>query len=120
MEYKLLSRSAFCSSHFIIIRLLTKKEVDKCREAALKALLKTLELEKMPLFTQNTQFLGSEREKWLGRYQHKRRYPYPHSGQEERMPMPIPTPPFDEEIVVMAEVRAYFEVAYRVCSLGLL
>lgn len=120
MEYEVLSRSAFCSSHFIIIRLLTKKEVDECREAALKALLKTLELEKMPLFTQNTEFLGSEREKWLGRYQYKHRWPYPRSVSPESRaqspPTPTPTSSFDEEMVVMAEVRAYFEVAYRVRS----
>jgi len=83
---------------------LIEKEIDQCKETAHKALLKTLELEKTPLFTQNRRFFDSERAEWLTRFRDKHRNTN------------YPPQPFDEEMTVMAEVRAYFEVAYRVRS----
>jgi hypothetical protein len=64
--------------------------------------LKELGLEKRPYFTQNIHYLTSTRQNWLQRF--------------------IVTPSlretphtFEQEFKLMADVRAYFQVAYKVC-----
>jgi vacuolar protein sorting-associated protein 1 len=131
-----------------------------------------LELEKFPIFTQNTHYLESEGQKWLSRYsdvqRHPSRYHRPPLSREtdcepsflDQCSSPIRTPPseceieldipmahseyerkairalkeagygnvlvehlerlrtceFQEELTVMARVRAYFQVAYKVST----
>jgi hypothetical protein len=96
---------------------LIEKEIDRCKEMAHKALLKTLELEKTPLFTQNRRYFDSERAEWLTRFQDKHRNTNNPDVWGLRSQSVSDSPSsFDEEMTVMAEVRAYFEVAYRVRS----
>jgi hypothetical protein len=101
--------------NYIATRQLIFDEAEQCRELALKALRKMLELEKTPLFTQNLQLFHSERTEWLRRYEYGYRWPtntasYPtYSGGAD-------TSSVKDAMVVMADVRAFFEVAYRVCS----
>lgn len=122
-------------------------------ELAVKTIL---ELEKNPLFTQNTHYLDSCRQKWLTHYTEVRlrpwRYEIRSAGPEIEDDSPVfssgrtvegyPTPKdralsalaeigyknlsgadlirlappdrFSEELIVMADVRAYFQVSYKV------
>lgn len=154
---------------------LTLKEIDICKEEALRTVVKTLELEKFPIFTQNVDYLESEGKKWLSRYSDAQRHPSqyhkppPPRDEPESIKLeancefgwPRPTSPgvpmmetlspspsyeryerkviqalkeagygnvrvedlerlrtceFQEELTVMARVRAYFQVAYKVSN----
>ncbi len=138
------------------------------KTSAVAAVEIALKLEKDPLFTQNTHYLESCREKWLSHYRSVRRYPenykipledgpwpilgepsspvhvdlrrYPYSRSGTPSPSPIEKAlstlaelgyknltatdlarltqedRFQEELIVMADVRAYFQVAYKVIS----
>jgi len=101
----------------------TRQEISVCQESTRLAIRKTLELERVPLFTQNIHYFDSARNKWLSHYKwvYRAQYRY-HLDQDEYLPSRPPTPPtppqgwnteFEEEFVVMADVRAYFQVAYK-------
>jgi vacuolar protein sorting-associated protein 1 len=62
---------------------LTLKELSICKEEALRTVVKILELEKIPVFTQNTHYLESEGKKWLSRYSYAQR----HSSQYHKPPL---------------------------------
>lgn len=138
------------------------------RDSALKVVHVVLNLEKYPLFTQNTHYLSSEREIWLAKYKDALAHSANFS-KSSREPSPCPSmselglegevprlraypevnsrpvtnldlalyylraaglhnlsksdltrlkqaPPvaYEEELIVMADVRAYYEVAYKV------
>ncbi|KAJ6632403.1 P-loop containing nucleoside triphosphate hydrolase protein [Mycena sp. CBHHK59/15] len=81
------------------IRTLTRAELEACKDEALETLDKMLTLEKLPLFTQNTHYLRSERRVWLSRY----RAVVPQPDFED----------FNDELTLMSNVRAYWQVAYQ-------
>jgi hypothetical protein len=54
-------------------RTLTRIELNCCKEETVRTLEKMLELETVPLFTQNTHYLETEGKKWLSRYSDVRR-----------------------------------------------
>lgn len=107
----------------VLTRSVTSSELNKCKVETLHILEKVLALESVPLFTQNTDFLNSEGKKWLSTYTRVR-------GQSSRylvpsQPTPYPCPDiifeeandenqFHNALIVMANVRAYFQVAYKV------
>jgi hypothetical protein len=76
----------------------------------LRTLGKILELEKTPLFTQNTNFLTAETERWLSIY-NPVEVPYHY-----RQILSHNHNAVDDAILVMAKVRAYFQVAHNVSS----
>ncbi|KAF8997228.1 P-loop containing nucleoside triphosphate hydrolase protein [Hymenopellis radicata] len=79
--------------------------LNKIQVNAAKHLQWLLELEHHP-FTLNTHYLESYREKYLKKYQEERSKATP---DENDQPADAASP----EIVLMAEVRAYFQVAYK-------
>ncbi|KAF8997232.1 P-loop containing nucleoside triphosphate hydrolase protein [Hymenopellis radicata] len=79
--------------------------LNEIQENAAKHLKWLLELEHHP-FTLNTHYLESYREKYLKKYQEERSQATP---DENDQPADAASP----EIVLMAEVRAYFQVAYK-------
>lgn len=128
------------------------------RDSALKVVEAVLNLEKYPLFTQNTHYLSSERELWLAKYKDalknssnfmKNRRPpsvvspvlyadIPYEVEERpsnldlalyylrqagydklsltdltRLEQARPVA-YEEELEVMADVRAYYQVAHKV------
>lgn len=140
------------------------EQFERQKTSAITAVEIALKLEKDPLFTQNTHYLESCREKWLSHYRSVRRYPESYKIPLEDGPRPILSDPssarvihrqysysrsrsrspsptekalsalaelgyknltatdlarltqedrFQEEIIVMADVRAYFQVAYK-------
>lgn len=108
------------------VRQLTQAELESCKEQARETLEKLLALEKVPLFTQNTHYLLSEKLVWLARYtavrHNTRRYLRPEEGPGSRAdrgpvyPMAhsaIEEDPFFDELALMATVRSYWQVAYR-------
>jgi hypothetical protein len=107
-------------------RQLIVKEAEQRKELAFKAVQKALELEKTPLFTQNLQVFDFEKTEWLRRYEYIHENPHDsYSGRGSycsncsgycRPVTPTRSTEFREPLEVMADVRAYFEVAYRVCS----
>jgi hypothetical protein len=107
----------------ILARSVTSSELDKCKVETIRILEKILALESVPLFTQNTDFLESEGQKWLSTYTRIRGqsssylvdppppvdyYYHPPPVAEE------PVKDFNNAMIVMANVRAYFQVAYKV------
>ena len=102
----------------IATRQLIFDEAEQCRELALKGLRKMLELEKTPLFTQNLQLFHSERTEWLRRYEYGYRWPasIPSFPTIPQFPAAADTSNVKDAMVVMADVRAFFEIAYRVRS----
>ena len=113
----------------ILTRSVTGGELDKCKVETVRMLEKILALESVPLFTQNTDFLDSEEKKWLSTYTRIRdqsssyrvdctppiRSPHP---SYPWLPVEPEVPPvgdqFHNALIVMANVRAYFQVAYKV------
>jgi len=85
---------------------LTRQERDRCRDDARNILKKVLQFESRPLFTQNSAFLSSERNKWLVKHaplyytSHSRRY----YEENEK---------YYQELELMAESYAYFQVAHK-------
>ncbi|KAF9220693.1 hypothetical protein BS17DRAFT_882330 [Gyrodon lividus] len=147
---------------------LIRTDVEEHKIRAHSAMKETLELEVGPNYTQNTHYLQSLREKWLGRYKLGRRNPHEHelppiislnetcspeictSSKSKKVntvsrgmssPMKdlslesealdylsragykglsvddlarlLPPDAFEDELIVMADVRAYFHVAYK-------
>jgi hypothetical protein len=98
----------------IVIREIVINEAEKCEQSTLKAVRKTLERERGSLFTQNIEFFISEKTKWLKRYEYAHQYPTSTLSFTMTASYDPPATPFREPLILMAEVRAYFEVAYRV------
>ncbi|KAJ7140089.1 P-loop containing nucleoside triphosphate hydrolase protein [Mycena crocata] len=104
------------------IRSLTRAELERCKQQALETLKKMLSLEKLPLFTQNNNYLKSETRAWFARYTTARgnSHIYRLSGSSI---VPVLHPmaqslvqegdPFFDELALMANVRAYWQVAYQ-------
>jgi vacuolar protein sorting-associated protein 1 len=91
----------------ILTSSVTTNEISKCRVETIRTLEKILALESVPLFTQNTDFLKSERKKWLSHYTDIRAsHNYNRRIDVEDQ--------FHNALTVMADVRAYFEVGYKV------
>ncbi|SJL16535.1 uncharacterized protein ARMOST_20061 [Armillaria ostoyae] len=110
---------------------LVRTQMEKCKSEALVVLGKAVKLETSPVFTQVPHY-SMERSKWFRRF-HKV-YTYPsgyiidrpspvyHSGRRggpvpARTPSPPPpaheTTEDEDALLVMAKVRAYFELAYK-------
>ncbi|KAG1878984.1 P-loop containing nucleoside triphosphate hydrolase protein [Suillus subluteus] len=122
---------------------LIRSHVGVCKAHAQDAVKSALALETTPHYTQNTHYLQTLREKWLARYkivrsrasqykapvhhiqQHYSTTPSDDDSEEASMKrgMPIlglpdlarllPPDSFQEELIVMADVRAYYHVAYK-------
>jgi hypothetical protein len=100
------------------------KELDRCKENAQNSVESLLQLESQPLFTQNTLYLQSEEAKWLGHfkfihYRSPQLYtavcpPLRPVSPEEEGRFMLSWKPYEDELVVMAHVQAYFRVAYKV------
>jgi hypothetical protein len=108
-------------------RLVTRAELDKYKDRGSQALENALEREKFPVFVGNIKDFDSARKKYLAHFKHQWQ-------NSERGPFPVARSPnsiwsnpgsedenvdiddFEDELVVMAEVHAYFEVAYRVSN----
>jgi len=99
-------------------------ELDRCKQNAQEAVESLLQLESKPIFTQNTRCLRNEESKWLEHFEsiHDTAPDYKvgssglgtsttstsaTTGQTSRRD-------FEDELVVMARVQAYFRVAYKV------
>jgi vacuolar protein sorting-associated protein 1 len=102
----------------------TRAELDKYKEGGSQALENALELENSPVFLGNIQDFDSARKKWLAHYKHecqRRAFPIGRSsnsecsdpGSEDENAV---IDDFEDELVVMAEVHAYFEVAHKVSN----
>jgi len=105
----------------------TRAEQDKYHDSCSQALENTLERENVPVFLGNTEDFGSARKKWLEHYKRecrnygRRAFPIgcssnsecSDSGSEDENAV---IDGFEDELVVMAEVHAYFEVAHKVSN----
>jgi len=117
---------------------MTLEELDRCREEASVMLQKILRMESDPLFTQNSDVLEAEEKKWYQDY-YSQKYPKPQtlsnysgSGRSPSYSTSpgvihfFPTEPYgrtltdcpqtwtvEDEVKVMANVQAYFQVAYK-------
>ncbi|KAJ7853672.1 P-loop containing nucleoside triphosphate hydrolase protein [Mycena olivaceomarginata] len=99
---------------------LVRVELDTCKDEALKTLEKMLVLEKLPLFTQNTHQFRTETKVWFTRYNTVR-----HHSEIYRLgvrpPIVALTPrpqvfegeEYADELTLMANVRAYWQIAYQ-------
>ncbi|KAJ7640281.1 P-loop containing nucleoside triphosphate hydrolase protein [Mycena polygramma] len=85
------------------IRALTRIEVETCKQQALETLEKMLALETLPLFTQNTHQFQTETRAWLTRY----------TAVRNTYPMSLNPDGYGEELTLMANVRAYWQIAYQ-------
>jgi len=106
------------------MRLVTRAELDKYKNRGSQALENALERENVPVFLGNIQDFDSARKKWLAHYKHecqnygRRAFPIGRSsnsecsgpGSEDENTV---IDDFEDELVVMAEVHAYFEVAHK-------
>ncbi len=92
----------------LFVRSVVRGELQKCRDDALDALNKLLELESIPLYTQNLHYLQDCRSKWLSRYEAEFR------KTQTQVELMKGYHPYMEELKLMADVRAYFQVAYKV------
>ncbi|KAJ7102892.1 P-loop containing nucleoside triphosphate hydrolase protein [Mycena epipterygia] len=110
------------------IRSLTQAELEICKDQAMETLKKILALETLPLYTQNTHHFLSERITWLTRYSAVRNvaYKYHHSAARvsHNFTASLNTvqlsfdvgeegDQFFNELTLMANVRAYWQVAYQ-------
>lgn len=98
-------------------------ELEKLNASALQAVDKALQLERYPVYTQNTDFFATEKRKWSELYTDVRRRPwlYPintanasdvsDDGKDEVVAGD--TFQFEQALSVMANVRAFFEVIYK-------
>ncbi|KAF8198265.1 P-loop containing nucleoside triphosphate hydrolase protein [Mycena galopus ATCC 62051] len=99
---------------------LIRAELEVCKDHALETLEKMLALEKLPLFTQNTHQFQTESKAWFTRYNTVR-----HHWSSYRLGVLPPNTPlvpqalmyqgeeYAEELVLMANVRAYWQIAYQ-------
>ncbi|KAG2148944.1 P-loop containing nucleoside triphosphate hydrolase protein [Suillus clintonianus] len=118
---------------------LIRIQVGVCKAHAQEAVKTALALETTPHYTQNTHYLQTLREKWLARYKTVRnrasQYKAPVHIRQQVTPEAkalralaeagfanlgisdlarlLPPDSFQEELVVMADVRAYYHVAYK-------
>ncbi|KAK0476319.1 P-loop containing nucleoside triphosphate hydrolase protein [Armillaria novae-zelandiae] len=91
---------------------LVRAQMEMCKSETLLILGKAINLETSPIFTQVPQY-SMERSKWFRRLY--KAYRDPHSyGHSVSMPAAVREATEDEEaLLVMAKVRAYFEIAYK-------
>jgi hypothetical protein len=97
-------------------RTLVVDQFQTYKAASLDRLLATVKLEKDPLFTQNDHYFASKRSKWLMHlhgYRSTKATRRPPDIDSER-PIVDLAALYEPEVIVMAEVRAYFDVAYKV------
>ena len=120
---------------------MSQAELEKYKETSSQALEQALELEKFPFFAGDIRDFDPAREEWLAHYKNERRN-HPrnemvtaqHSLFAERAALDalanigypnlefddlkrlghIDDDEFEDELIVMAEVRAYFDVAHKV------
>lgn len=103
---------------------MTCAELDKYKEGGLQALENALKLENFPVFVGNDQDFDSARKKWLAHYKNecgRRAIPIGRSSNSEcsdpgSEDETVVIDDFEDELVVMAEVHAYFEVAHKVSN----
>jgi len=106
-------------------RLVTRTELDKYKDRGSQALENALERENFPVFAGNIKDFDSARKKWLAHYKHecqnygRRAFPIGRSSNSEcsdpgSEDENVVIDDFEDELVVMAEVHAYFEVAHKV------
>lgn len=93
-----------------------------CEAETIRTLEKLLQLESVPFFTQNTSDLESEGKTWLARYKevHRRSSPFllaPPGPSEVQYVHREPEEVFQDELVVMANVQAYFQVVCKVMKI---
>ncbi|KAJ7773676.1 P-loop containing nucleoside triphosphate hydrolase protein [Mycena maculata] len=114
-----------------VYRNLTRTELEVCKDQALETLEKMLALEKLPLFTQNTNYFLSESKAWLTRYAavrgnssnyllSARAVGNNHFTASTRAasnviiePWAEEREPFLDELILMSNVRAYWQIAYQ-------
>ncbi|TFK32039.1 P-loop containing nucleoside triphosphate hydrolase protein [Crucibulum laeve] len=82
------------------VRSLVREQLERSKETGLLMLNKMLKLESEPLFTQNSHYMQASEEKWLQFYLDVHR----------KMPNYLA---YHNELVVMANVRAYFQVGCK-------
>ncbi|KAG2113562.1 P-loop containing nucleoside triphosphate hydrolase protein [Suillus discolor] len=119
---------------------LIRTQVDICKALAKEAVKKALDLETTPYYTQNTHYLQTLSEKWLAYYKVVRHGPKNYRApvaSEYRGESPqskalralaeagyanisipdlarlLPPDSREKELIVMADVRAYYHVAYK-------
>jgi len=83
---------------------ITQAELEKFESQTMKTLTKQLELDAVPLYTQNTEHWSSERKSWIQQY---RNVQYPHPQVSDL------SPDVENALGVMGTVRTYFQVAYK-------
>ncbi|KAJ7776193.1 P-loop containing nucleoside triphosphate hydrolase protein [Mycena metata] len=89
---------------------LTQVELERCHDKGLKTLEKLLAFETLPLFTQNTHQFLTESKAWLNRYT-----PFQANSWKYHLRQEVHNEPgaFIEELALMANVRAYWQIAYQ-------
>ena len=124
MRYKCLPPVPRCNTD-PASRLVTRTELDKYKDRGSQALENALERENFPVFAGNIKDFDSARKKWLAHYKHecqnygRRSFPIGRSSNSEcsdpgSEDENVVIDDFEDELVVMAEVHAYFEVAHKV------
>ncbi|KIJ12488.1 hypothetical protein PAXINDRAFT_171173 [Paxillus involutus ATCC 200175] len=112
---------------------LISADVEEYKSRTRCAMKETLELEDRPNYTQNTDYLLTLRDKWLNKYRLGRREPSQYqlpdvtnalnylaqagysglTADDLNRLRPYNPDDFEDELIVMADVRAYFHVAYK-------
>ncbi|KAG1850542.1 P-loop containing nucleoside triphosphate hydrolase protein [Suillus tomentosus] len=111
---------------------LIRTQVDICKALAKEAVKKALDLETTPYYTQNTHYLQTLSEKWLAYYKSPYVYESVYRGEPPEskalralaeagyanLSIPdlarlLPPDSREKELIVMADVRAYYHVAYK-------
>ena len=134
--------SNVCRSRCTFSSAVVRMELDKIKASALQAVNKTLELEYNPIFTQNTDFFASERRKWFSAFADIRRRhvhyltgvpravkSFAYESDDDHgvkgdspyaaevpvgIEVQVPEDRFHQALSVMVNVRAYFQVTYKV------
>lgn len=91
------------TSHRVAVR----GQLEATRVQGIQALETTLALEKSPLYAADLEGFDTARLEWLKRYQNAFNQANPPHLYHDR---------FEDELIVIAEVRAYFDLAHRVSS----
>ncbi|KAJ1301437.1 hypothetical protein OPQ81_008695 [Rhizoctonia solani] len=98
---------------------LVADRIAQCREAADTQVQFLLDIENNQTFTTNAHYLASYKEKFITYYKAVRKHPIAHLTKMGLPVQPvdlgklIPAEAEDELIDIMAEVRAYYQVAYK-------
>ncbi|KAF9022803.1 hypothetical protein BDZ89DRAFT_1018629 [Hymenopellis radicata] len=87
------------------VRTIVTDEMEAIKEGASGILKKIVELETTRVYSGNPDFLR-ERDQWLRRFRHL-------VYAAVARPYSPPPTPYEDELHIMAKVRAYFEVAYK-------